>query len=363
MKAGIVTLVGFENYGNRLQNYALSHILKSRFSCDAVTLRPMKEQPFYNGNYAAWLKEKILQRLCVFPAAVEKKYGAKFTRWASFHKWNRHIPTRVMYGCEHIPAAVNDRYDCFFVGSDQVWNYRACPECFPDFFLKFADGSKKAAISASFGVDAVPEAWKEIYVEGLKDFAHLSVRENAGRAIVKELTGKDVPVLVDPVMVLNREEWMKVSEKPRVDCSKCYVLKYYLGDDSESALIDAWAEENGYEVYELLNESVPELYSAGPGEFISLISNADLVCSDSFHCIAFSIIFSRPFVVYARQGAGDYMSSRLTTLLDKFGFQNRWKHLVHPEDYLKCDFSHVGKILEKERNEFLKYVGDVLRSR
>ena len=56
---------------------------------------------------------------------------------------------------------------------------------------------------------------------------HISVREDAGARIVKELTGREVPVLIDPVMMLDREEWLAVAEKPRVDLSKPYVLKYY----------------------------------------------------------------------------------------------------------------------------------------
>ena len=248
-----------------------------------------------------------------------------------------------------------DRSAILICGSDQIWNYHFAHERFYYYFLKFADEEKRIAISASFGVERIPDEWKQIYIDGLKGFAHISVREDAGQAIVKNLLDRDVPVLIDPTMMLSEEEWLKVSKKPRVDCAKPYVLKYYLGDEAEEDKIDSWAKENGYEVYELLNKEIPELYSVGPGEFISLINNASLVCSDSFHCIVFSIIFSKPFLVYSRLGTGNYMTSRMDTLLGKFGFLDRWKNLVSEDDYLNCNYEFVQELLEKELKGYKEY--------
>lgn len=363
MKIGIVTIMDYTNYGNRLQNYAVSHVLKGRLCCDVVSLRAISEKPFYNGNYIAWLKDQIAKSCCMIPAFAEKKWGPNITRWANFHNWSkRHIPTRNLYEHKSLPECLNQEYDLFFAGSDQIWNYRFPGTKYDDYFLKFADDKKKAAISGSFGVESIPDEWKQTYIDGLSGFSHISVREDAGAKIVKELTGRDVPVLIDPVMLLSREEWMKVAKKPRVDCGKPYILKYYLGDEAEEEKINRWAEANGYAVYELLNEDIPELYSAGPGEFISLIANASLVASDSFHCIAFSIIFRKPFLVYARLGSGNYMTSRLDTLLGKFGFGNRWKHMLKPEEYLTCDFSPVDAIMQREQENAFAYIQSVLNS-
>ena len=260
-----------------------------------------------------------------------------------------------------IPEEIEKEFDFFIAGSDQIWNYNFSAEHFDDYFLKFTTKNKRIAVSASFGVDELPDKWKALYSDSLQEFSGISVREEAGQAIIQELLGVDVPVLIDPTMMLTKDEWLTVSRKPRVACSKPYVLKYYLGDEAESEKIDVWAKENDYEVYELLNKDIPELYSAGPGEFISLISNAALVCSDSFHCIVFSIIFSRPFLVYARQGSENYMTSRLDTLLKKFGFEDRWKYMVTAENYLKCDYSAVPERLEKEQQQFMDYLSNVLK--
>ena len=361
MKLGIVTIMDYGNYGNRLQNYAVSHVLQIKFNCNAVSLAAYKEKAFYNGHYVSWVKDQIAQISCVFPALAEKRFGPNITRSTNFRSWSRrHIPTRNFYDCKALPESLNGEYDMFFAGSDQIWNYRFPGTKYDDYFLKFAEERKKCAISGSFGVESIPDEWKQTYIDGLSSFAHLSVREEAGQRIIKDLLGRDVPVLIDPTMALTREEWKAVARKPRVDTSKPYVLKYYLGDDDDT--IDRWAAENGYAVYPLLDPSRPELYSAGPGEFISLIENAALVCSDSFHCCVFSILFQRPFAVYARRGTGNYMTSRLDTLLGTFGLEDRWVHMLSPDQYLNCDFSHTGPILERERARFFDYIRTVLEA-
>ena len=363
MKVGIVTIPDITNYGNRLQNYAVSHVLREKFGCDAVSLVSYRDKPFENGNYVLCLKNFIARQLCIFPRLAEKRFGPNMTRWANFHNWNkRYIPTKNFYKCKALPKSLNQKYDMFFAGSDQIWNYRFPHFNANDYFLHFAEDKKKAAISGSFGVEEIPEAWRQTYVDGLSRFAHISVREDAGAKIVKDLLGRDVPVLIDPVMLLSQEEWLKVAKKPKGDCGKPYILKYYLGDEAEEEKINRWAEANGYAVYELLNENIPELYSAGPGEFISLIANAALVASDSFHCIAFSIIFRKSFVVYARLGSDNYMTSRLDTLLGKFGFQNRWKHLLTENQYLACDYAQVDAIMAAEQEKALQYIENVLNS-
>lgn len=361
MRIGIVTITDLTNYGNRLQNYAMCRIVQKIFHCEVVSLTATKEKPFCNGNYKAWVKERIARVACILPVWAEKRFGPNITRWNNFSKWNKLIPTKVYYECDKLPLKIQNEFDYFVAGSDQIWNYHFASEHFYDYFLKFTNKEKRIALSASFGIENIPEQWMKEYQSALMDFNYISVREYAGKKIVKDLIDKDVSVLIDPTMMLSKKEWLNVAKRPRVDVSKPYILKYYLGDENSSDCIDDWAEQNGYTVYELLNKDVPELYSAGPGEFISLISKASLVCSDSFHCIVFSMIFNRPFIVYERQGKENYMTSRLETLLSKFKFQNRWKHLVDEDKYLACDYTEFDKLLWGEQREFTKFVEDIIK--
>ena len=359
MKIGIVTIVDNYNFGNRLQNFAVYRFFEKEYGIKAVTLAAHNNGRWDNGGFLADLKDKAVLELSHLPGFIEKRFPPRVNRWVNFVNWSRRIPTKHYYNSLELPREAGEEYDVLFAGSDQIWNYSFSAERLNDFFLRFAEPEKSASLSASFGVEEIPDEWKQRYQEGLSGLKHISVREDAGARIVKELTGRDVPVLVDPVMMLDREEWLSTARQPRVDCSVPYVLKYYLGDEDEK-IIDRWAEQNGYRVYELMKKDDPALYSAGPGEFLELIDKAALICSDSFHCIAFSILMKRPFIVYARKGRHDDMSSRMVTLLNKFGFQNRWDTLLREEDYLKCDFGELDGRLEAERQKFRTYIAAVL---
>ena len=354
-KIGIVTIVDYTNFGNRLQNYAVYSVMKKN-GYRTYTLHSLKEKKYPYGRLDIYIKNEIVKNLWAFPKCIVKKFGAGTLRWVNFMKWSKLIPTKHYYECEHLSEDLNNEYDFFVAGSDQIWNYNFASKKFDDYFLKFATNNKKIALSASFGIEEIPEEWEKTYVDGLKSFKNISVREDAGKYIVNNLIDRDADVLIDPVMMLDKNEWLKVSRKPLVDTSKPYILKYYLGDKTKEDKIDIWAEKKGYETYELLDESNPELYSAGPGEFLSLINNAELVCSDSFHCIVFAIIFSKPFIVYKRIGNENNMLSRLKTLLSKFGFEDRWEDVVQEQDFLQCDFSNVDSIIKKEQSRFNNYL-------
>lgn len=363
MKIGIVTIMDYNNYGNRLQNYAVTYILKKYFKCNVVTIATERKKAYCDGNKVQWLKEQLIQRMCSYSVHFEDRYGVETTRWANFMKWNQNIPTRILYNSEKLPTSLNKEFDYFFVGSDQVWNYNFSAKKFDDYFLKFAHDEKKVALSASLGISDIEPEWENVFVENLASFSYISVREDAGALVLEKLLKKEIPVLIDPVMMLNKEEWLKVSKKPRVNCERPYVIKYFLGDDDEKVKqIEVWAKNNGFEIYELLNKDIPQLYSAGPGEFISLINNATLVCSDSFHCLVFSIIFKKPLIAFNRLGKQNNMSSRIENLLSKFGFQNRWSHLVMSEDYLKCDFEFSQKVLKVEIDRFLDYIRKIIEN-
>ena len=357
MKIAIITINDYGNFGNRLQNYALTHILRERFHCETYTLESYKENLPYRAHFVEWLKEQIGIWLC------STRWFSANHRRSNFKRWSKqHIPVKRYYNVGHLPNYLNKEFDRFFVGSDQVWNYHFAKTNFEDTFLTFAENEKKIAVAASFGVDDIPKEKEDYYKNRLSSFKHISVREEAGARIIKRLIGLDVPVLVDPVMMLSKQEWLRVAKKPFVDYSKPYVLKYYLGEKSESE-VDVWARENGYDVFTLMDRRSVNLYATGPGEFISLISNADLICSDSYHCIVFSIIFRKPFIVYDRQGKYNNMQSRLHTLLDKFAFQNRWEKDVTEPYYLKCDYSQTDTILMEEQKKFMEYIAKVLSDR
>ena len=131
---------------------------------------------------------------------------------------------------EYISPGLLDSYSCFVIGSDQVWN--------PDFvfnseleYLPMVASEKKIAYAASFGVSSIVSNRDET-ARLLNGICSISVRESAGSNIVRDLTGRDVAVVLDPTLLLGVADWEAVSVKPKgVACDQPYLFKYVLGND------------------------------------------------------------------------------------------------------------------------------------
>lgn len=353
-KVGILTINDYNNYGNRLQNYAVQEIIKY-CGCTAETIE--NREGYYNKNYKVLLKSNIKN--------LVKKYSPKFNhkRSTKFLEFNKNINmSSTMIDLNHIDKTLKKTYQYFITGSDQVWN--------PNFerltdidLLNFADNAQKISFSASFGIDRLPEDKKEYVKKNLQTFKAISVREDAGKKIVEDLTGRtDVEVLVDPTMLLNEEEWNKVAKKPKQLKTNKYILNYFLGNLSENRRreIDKIAKENGCEVINILDKSNP-IYCTGPSEFLWLEKNAFLICTDSFHSSVFAILYNKPFVVFEREDNVQSMNSRLETLLTKFNLKNRkYNGKEITKENINCDYTEAYKILEEEKKKAINFLRKAL---
>lgn len=337
MKIGIVTLIGKINYGNRLQNYAVQKILNHE---KVITIDN-------DINYLSL----ILRKLKMLKIYIDPK--RERIRYKNFSLFDKNINfSKKLYSVKSNLKNLN-KYDYLIVGSDQVWN--------PEFgrlsdldLLKSVDSNKRIAFSASFGIDDIPDEMKEKVGNELRKFRAISVREDRGKEIVEELTGRtDVEVLVDPTMLLSAYEWDKVSKKPRMLKSKKYILNYFLGDlsDEKKQEIERVAKENNCEIINLLDRTSP-FYECGPSEFLYLEKHAFLICTDSFHSCVFAILYNRPFIIFDREQKNMVnMNSRIDTLINKFKLENRRFSKKITKDNLNCDYKEAYKILEKERQK------------
>lgn len=255
-----------------------------------------------------------------------------------------------------------DVYDFFVTGSDQVWNYHFSnlEHC----FLLFAPPEKRIAYAASISCPDIPADKIPMYKEGFAGMAHISMREQQGADIVKELSGRDVPVVVDPTLLLSADDWRKVSRQPAWYHGGDYILTYFLGERPE--VVSRLEKETGVKVVNLLDRDVYEHYVTGPDEFLWAIEHAKLVYTDSFHGTVFSILFRTSFVVCNRVGddVSEKMGSRIDTLLGYFGLEARRGTKQNGyviESPLKApDWSRVDKVLEKERARADAYLRSAL---
>ena len=354
LKISIITINDNNNYGNRLQNYALQKFLIDKLKIKKVDTIWYDPQYTYISSinifsWKTWIKYFINwknQR-----SYLKKEYLKDNIRMYNISKFTKKISNRLDF---KIRDNLSREYNYFITGSDQVWN--------PNFwskkdnhanirFLKFAPKEKRIAYAASIAIPEIPKDKEQFFKDSLNEMKAISMRETAGADLVKKLTGREVPVVVDPTILLTKEEWLKIEMIPEWYKGEKYILTYFLGNPS--SVIENIAKKNNWEIYNLMDKNNFDLYTSRVENFIYLINHAQLVVTDSFHASVFSILMNTPFLVVKRQekGMAD-MTSRIDTLMELFGYQDRYivngKCDLSDEEILHMDFSNVKAIQERE---------------
>jgi hypothetical protein len=362
-RIAILTLNGYKNYGNRLQNYALQQVIK-KYGFEVETLIVGKSE---NNLSKKTLNHKGLSLLMIKKIIKNqmKKMNKKSEeiREQKFREFTLQYikETGINISKNNLINSIDEHYDYFVVGSDQVWN-PIFPEMSEVYFLTFASSHKRIAYAPSFGISKLPNEHKEDFSKWLSGMTHISVREDAGAEIVKDLIGIEVPVLVDPTLLLTKNEWLSISKEPKDKSRKRYLLTYFLGGIPKEfgEQINDIANKNKLEIINLGDIREKDTYETGPSEFIDYINECSLLCTDSFHGAVFSIILEKPFIVYEREGSVQ-MYSRIDTLLNKFELSDRKSDNIDiNQNVLAMDYSHVTSILEKERKLSSNYLKNAL---
>jgi len=375
-KIAIVTLNGYHNYGNRLQNYAAQEVLKSLgFHVETIIYESReaneKKEEFKIMDRITNLRKKTTED--IIPRVYHKLWKEthkneirkrNIKRTEKFKKFTSEyiLETNFIIQDHQIPEDLADRYDFFITGSDQVWNPSySLGSLF--YFLTFAPKHKRIAYSPSFGVTKIPTEYLVKYKAILSEMYRLSVREYAGARIIKDLTGLDAPVLIDPTLMLSKEKWLSISKTPEKIFPSNYLLTYFLGDIGSEYIdkIKKIAKENNLKILNLLDIRDLNLYQIDPGEFIGYINRASVFCTDSYHGAVFSILMEIPFIIFDRKSKSSPMHSRIDTLLTIFQMNSRKaNNIINNEQIFQVDYSHIALILESERNKSLDYLKEAL---
>lgn len=368
-KIAIITLNGYFNYGNRLQNYALQESIKSLgFSVETIinsTKQTYKLEPTFISRFKNLMMNnpKEISRMIVNKVNNNKIKEIQEIRTRIFMDFTYKyiIETSHPILDNKISGDLSSRYNYFVTGSDQVWN----PEYIEGSsinFLTFTEKHKRISYAPSFGVSEIKPDYIENYKEWISDMCKLSVREDDGAKIIKVLTGRDAPVLVDPTLLLTKEKWLSISNEASNKPKGNYLLTYFLGGvpGRYKKQINIIAKENNLEVINLGDIREIETYKTGPSEFIDYVDSCSIFCTDSFHGAVFSILMDKPFIVYERKGTSLSMFSRINTLLDKFDLNSRKAENVKMNQVFEADYSHVPGILEAERNKSFNYLKEAL---
>jgi len=262
------------------------------------------------------------------------------------------------------------KFSDIIVGSDQMWLPSGLGTKF--YNLLFApDECNKIAYASSFGVSTIPKNQIDktrIYLDRIE---HISVREKSGQKIVKELTDRDVPIILDPTMIVTRAQWDNSIQDKRI-IPDDYIFCYFLGNN-QSHRIEAnkLSKKTGLKIVSLkhMDEYIPSdeafgdlaPYDVGPEEFVNLIRHAKYVCTDSFHGSVFSIIYHKQFITFNRFAEGqNSRNSRLDTLFQNIGLSRRYDKDIIAEMIEPIDYDEVDRKLEKLRKVSHDYIVDAL---
>lgn len=343
-KVGIITMLGNNNCGNRLQNYALQEIIKEK----GYEVYTIKNDKFLNAKKKFF--KNILRYIWQNIRCINK--GTKFKKFNKNIRFSHNMIN--IYNCKRF----NKKYDYFVVGSDQIWKPTRLRMSYID-LLGFADPNKRIAYAPSFGLNSIEKKYCKSLQEELPKFKAISVREDAGKEIIKKATGiTNVEVVLDPTLMIESDKWQKLEKKPEIIKKDKFIFTYFLGDED----IEKLKLKFNNSEYQFINFYK---YNFGPQEFLYLIHHAELILTDSFHACAFSIIFNKNFYIFDRKQTvtNNNMNSRIDTLSRIFLLDDRRINSINSIDISKTiNYNKINKILEKERKkseEFLKKALDI----
>lgn len=371
MKIGILTQPLHSNYGGLLQNYALQQTL--------IRLGHVVETIDWEGGSGLRamlyrMKVQVLHTLFpnrypllkYMPNDKEKSIIQRNTN----HFINTYINhTEAMHSYEEfVKQASKGKYDAYVVGSDQCW--RPCYNAFlPSMFLDFVQDKqvKRIAYAASFGTDKwefTPQQ-TAVCVPLAKKFDMVSVREDSGVKLCKEHLGVDAVHVLDPTMLLTKEEYIQLIEKEKEPKSNGTLFNYILDPDAKkSAFIQKVAKAKGLKAFQVLpkcqaeirtkedvKERIEDCVFPGVTTWLRAFMDTEITIVDSFHGMVFSIIFNKPFWAIGNVSRG---MSRFTSLLKMFHLEDRLLDADNLDDVdfsKPVDWTMVNGILEEKRRE------------
>lgn len=362
MKIAILTLNGYENHGNRLQNYALEKLLSNYGEVSTVFQ--------HSGNYALNKKNflsiynkyknlpiPLIHSIIKSEISIKDNGDAKIKRFLKFKVFSENNLKEAHYLINNDMEVnrIQDDFDVFVVGSDQVWN-PTWQEGNLYCLLPFKTNAKKISIAASFGVDSLKEK-KEWYRDFLQSFDYITVREHKGIAILKDL-GIESEICLDPTLLLSPATW-EANIVPIKEDNK-YIALYFLGEVPEvlKEFLESINNDLQYKIINLNEISDAKHYAIDPFQFISYLKNAELILTDSYHGIIFSNILNTPFVIFERNSNMPNMNSRIETLDILFKVKERSYEIIKEnlDRVFENDFSFFNKNIDKYRENSIRNI-------
>ena len=371
MKIGIITWFTGPNYGTNLQAIALQYFLRNQgFEVNIIN---------YEVPPCQLIKEKksLIKKLVYQP----KKYVVKFLlkRYqAEITVRDKKLAAAISRNCiltnkiQNISELINvcNRFDLLICGSDQIWN----PNWYDRFYFADYDGvvTRRISYAPSMGVNAIPDNIIQEIRRSISKFSFVSVRENKAAELLSPYTNKRPEVVVDPTLLLSKEDWNTIFQKQNSEKEK-YILAFFLNDEKThlKATRD-FANEHNYKLVWIPYKGMTYIQNAdiradaGLEDLINLIRYAEYIITDSFHITVFSIIFEKQFYTFQRFKENSFTSQnvRVTNLLEMTNLQSRlipYQSVKINEKSEICYKPHITKLkkeIEKSKQFLSKAIED-----
>ncbi|WP_226667501.1 polysaccharide pyruvyl transferase family protein [Metabacillus litoralis] len=366
MKVCTITCHDVYNHGASLQAYSLmKYLMNCGHEVEIIDYKPEYLSNHYNLlsiDNPKWGKNILTKSVYLLlkvpvklPGLKRKKAFDKFT--STYLKITNTRYTSNKEIKEDLPTA-----DAYICGSDQIWNSLHSNGKDPAFYLDFVPLEKiKASYAASFATDTISDEYKPMVKEKIDRLDGVGVREKSGIEILKSLNITNAVNVVDPVFLLNKEDWNNICSK---EFNEKYILIY---DFDNSPLIERIAteisQEKDFKIYTInpgkLKYADKQFKYEGPETFVSLVKNAQFVISNSFHAAVFSIIYEKDFVIVNRAEA---INTRMRDLLEDLQLNDRLAKENYKFDKLikNIDYREPKEILNRKIEFSRNYLERIL---
>ena len=363
MKIGIVTFHDVVNYGGVLQAYALQRTIIERYGvqCEIID---------YQNRHFYEQYKPISISLLKHPKSLVRKLGLAPSKYERRKKFRDFVEKNmILRGCHVEKGAlgqISKEFDVLIVGSDQVWNL-SCTGNDYSYFLDFSDDSqKRVSYAASFGMEKIPGEWKEKISELISNFDAISVRENSGKQLVKDMLKQEVAVVPDPTILQWASTWRKL-QKPIENIPDKYVLVVHMGGDAQGLwnFAKKFSEDQAIVYINLAEKKIQGMQNireASPSEWLYLIDQATTIVTNSFHGCVFSLLFHKNF--YYELTPGKDSNTRLENLMRQMKIEGRnITGIDNLDDVTSINYERVEEQIEVLRNDGYNFLDTVLEKK
>lgn len=370
MKIGILTLPLHTNYGGILQAYAMQKFFQKRgHEVEIIDSRKRLNALEKTSDFI----RKVVYRY-VYGRKSVLIFGNKDKEAEEKHiskNTDKFISTYLRRSKFHLGDMPKNQYNAVIVGSDQIWRPKYYRNIL-DAYLAFTKdwNTKRISYAPSFGTDVWEYNEKQTSScrNLLKRFDAISVRESSGLKLVKEKFGMDATHVLDPTMLLEKEDYIHLFEEAAIEKRQGELMVYVLDDTNDKrSLAESISQHFGFKIfatgsrYEDINASILERIHPPLEEWLRGFYDASFVITDSFHACVFSILFNKPFIVYGNKNRG---VARFKSLLQMFNLEQQYvespSDILSFEKYADIDWSNVNSILKRQRDFSDKFLNNLL---